>query len=353
MKRPGLEIYERAGESYRLDKGKLVSDDGEDEDGDEALEALEQFAGPDCSFADYLARRKPAEEERQQEIGYVEGFNAADASEASALALGIQQRAEDAIEGDRLWKLPGGYDQLTAYLVRQFDDLGGTVMLNAEVTRVAWDARGGASCLTRNGRTFHAARCLVTVPLGVLQAGTIQFEPEIPTALAAAGRMRMGPVCRFTMVFRRGLWPEQMSFLLTPELSPPVWWTSYPAESHTLTGWSGGPRALTLLALDEPALREHAIAAAASALGLSVEQIGGQLVSFHTFDWSADPNSRGAYSWVPVGGVEASEQMTRPIEGVLFFAGEHTDTTGHWGTVHAALRSGLRAAEQILHKFPS
>ena len=30
------------------------------------------------------------------------------------------------------------------------------------------------------------------------------------------------------------------------------------------------------------------------------------------------------------------------------FAGEHTDTTGHWGTVHAALRSGLRAAQQVL-----
>jgi len=32
----------------------------------------------------------------------------------------------------------------------------------------------------------------------------------------------------------------------------------------------------------------------------------------------------------------------------LFFAGEHTDTTGHWGTVHAAMRSGLRAAKQII-----
>jgi len=32
----------------------------------------------------------------------------------------------------------------------------------------------------------------------------------------------------------------------------------------------------------------------------------------------------------------------------LFFAGEHTDTTGHNGTVHGAIASGQRAAREIL-----
>jgi monoamine oxidase len=40
--------------------------------------------------------------------------------------------------------------------------------------------------------------------------------------------------------------------------------------------------------------------------------------------------------------------MTIPADNTLYFAGEHTDTTGHWGTVHAAIRSGQRAAQQIL-----
>jgi monoamine oxidase len=40
--------------------------------------------------------------------------------------------------------------------------------------------------------------------------------------------------------------------------------------------------------------------------------------------------------------------MSRPTENTLYFAGEHTDLTGNWGTVHAALGSGLRAAKQIL-----
>jgi predicted flavoprotein YhiN len=44
--------------------------------------------------------------------------------------------------------------------------------------------------------------------------------------------------------------------------------------------------------------------------------------------------------------------MAEPVADTLFFAGEHTDVTGHWGTVHAAMRSGLRAAEQILSRRP-
>jgi monoamine oxidase len=40
--------------------------------------------------------------------------------------------------------------------------------------------------------------------------------------------------------------------------------------------------------------------------------------------------------------------MTVPVEGLLFFAGEHTDVEGHWGTVHGALASGERAARQLL-----
>lgn len=56
----------------------------------------------------------------------------------------------------------------------------------------------------------------------------------------------------------------------------------------------------------------------------------------------------GAYSYVPAGAIDASSNMTIPADDTLYFAGEHTDTTGYWGTVHAALRSGNRAASQVL-----
>ena len=72
------------------------------------------------------------------------------------------------------------------------------------------------------------------------------------------------------------------------------------------------------------------------------------LTSFYIHDWQSDPYSLGAYSYAPAGALTASDALAIPVENTLYFAGEHTDITGHWGTVHAALRSGLRAASQIL-----
>jgi monoamine oxidase len=73
-----------------------------------------------------------------------------------------------------------------------------------------------------------------------------------------------------------------------------------------------------------------------------------QLDEVYTHDWDRDAYAQGAYSYVPAGAIDAPFAMTEPEASTLFFAGEHTDITGHWGTVHAALRSGLRAATQIL-----
>lgn len=344
----GLETFERVGEFFRVEDGELVSGDREDDE-DEPVERLKEFAGPDCSFADYLKQSGVPQEDLAEELAYVEGFNAADAREASALALGKQQRAEDEIDGDRVWKLRDGYDGVTSYLRERVVAAGGEIQLGAKVVRVEWEGREGrVKVVAADGRLFEASACVITVPLGVLQAGTIEFVPAVPQVADAAGRMRMGQVCRFTMVFGKRLWPKTMSFLLARELSPGVWWTGHPAEERTLTGWIGGPRSAEFLALSEEDLQEHAAGAAAQALGMSEAEVKTQLQGFHTHDWHVDEDFCGAYSWVPVGGLDASALMCKPVEGVLFFAGEHTDTTGHWGTVHAALGSGLRVAAQIL-----
>jgi hypothetical protein len=72
------------------------------------------------------------------------------------------------------------------------------------------------------------------------------------------------------------------------------------------------------------------------------------LVAWYTHDWEHDEYARGAYSYVPAGALDAPDLMTAPVDGTLFFAGEHTDLEGHWGTVHAALASGARVAAGLL-----
>jgi monoamine oxidase len=350
----GLETYERGGAQVCFEDGTLTNCGGEMDAVFEPLEKLEHFDGPDITFAEYLDREGIPEEERGRMIGYVEGFNAADHRVISAASLGAQQRAEDASDGDRIYRLRGGYDQLPAYLERRVVEYGGKVQTGTPVTEIRWEA-GRIEVATDSG-AFHAKRAVVTLPVGVLQGGSVAISPEPGIVLKAANRLRMGQACRFTLLFRERFWkalppqPElsEVSFLFSFSEMPPVWWTPHPEASNSITGWVGGPRSKALAWMGVEELGLHACAALARIVSLEQNHVYGLLLGCYTHDWQRDAFSGGAYSYVAAGGLDASRQMTEPVAKTLYFAGEHTDITGHWGTVHAAMRSGLRAAVQIL-----
>jgi monoamine oxidase len=64
-------------------------------------------------------------------------------------------------------------------------------------------------------------------------------------------------------------------------------------------------------------------------------------------DWAHDAFARGGYSYVLVGGEDARPALAAPVADTLYFAGEATEAEEP-GTVAGALRSGVRAAKQIL-----
>ena len=337
-----------------------------------ALEALADLPGDDLAFATWLAAGGLPAAQQTRLTGYVEGFNAADARRISCRALGLQQKAENASEGDRSWHLPGGYIDLPEFLAARVRAAGGEIRLGCEVQAVRW--RPGEVVVSIRGQDFRAARCILTLPLGVLQRancsapGSVRIEPE-PKPLFEARRLAMGSVSRFTLVFRERWWEQvrgevaakqnsftsealrTMSFLFTPERLPPVWWTRHPEPEAlpTLVGWAGGPRAESLLSKAAAELSTLACRELGQAFRVPPEQLASLLVSTHTFDWNTDPFACGSYSYIPAGMLDAPAVMGVPVADTLFFAGEHTETEGYWGTVHAALRSGLRAAQQVLH----
>jgi len=49
-----------------------------------------------------------------------------------------------------------------------------------------------------------------------------------------------------------------------------------------------------------------------------------------------------------VGGVKARKALARPLDGVLYFAGEATDSSGEASTVAGAIMSGTRAAKEVI-----
>ena len=65
------------------------------------------------------------------------------------------------------------------------------------------------------------------------------------------------------------------------------------------------------------------------------------------YAWSDDPYTLGAYSAWDAASWARRDALTRPV-GRIAFAGEHTAGDDHHGTMEGALRSGLRAAGQVL-----
>ena len=303
---------------------------------------------PDLSFHEFAVLRGFSPDATAWATNYVEGFNAADADRISVLSLAKQQAAEDAISGDRVFRVVEGYAQLPAFLERRFLEAGGELLVSAPVRSVDWQP-GRVEVATLDGRIFHANKTMVTLPLGVLQAKSVSFTPE-PKILEAAGQLTMGPVARTVYEFNCGFWSKfpslaGLSFLFAPQATPPTWWTTNPKPSSLLTGWMAGRRVRNVQ-MDE--LPERGLANLAAFLNSAPSDLRRHLLRCHLHDWQFDPYTLGAYTYVPKGAIHASDELSVPVEGTLFFAGEHTDTSGHWGTVHGALRSGYRAARQVL-----
>jgi monoamine oxidase len=327
--------------------------------------------GCDMSFSDYLAANRVDPADAAAARNYVEAFNAADGDRISIASLAQQQCAEDAIDADRLFRIAEGYAELTNFLSAQFARAGGELVLGAPVRTIEW-SRGAVRIETSGAagaaRELRAKRALITVPLGVLNFGSIEFLPAPAEILGAARRLAMGEVARTTLVFERPFWTERrensiprtvqrsladLSFLFTPGETPPTWWTPSPESAPMLTAWMGGPRAgLLLKSIAASGNRDgwlrQCLATLSKVFQISSSEMERMLSSWHMHDWTRDEFSRGAYSYVPAGALEAPAKLTIPVEDTLYFAGEHTDLTGHWGTVHAALGSGARAAAQIL-----
>ncbi|HET6736901.1 FAD-dependent oxidoreductase, partial [Mycobacterium sp.] len=100
--------------------------------------------------------------------------------------------------------LPGGYAQLAEHLSRGLDIRRGT-----EVTCIA-HGRTRAHIETSRG-VFTADRVIVTVPLGVLKAGTIVFDPPLPeTKRRAIERLGFGVLDKVVLAFEKPFWPQSV-----------------------------------------------------------------------------------------------------------------------------------------------
>jgi monoamine oxidase len=360
IKQAALSTFEIDGSVLRFDGTRLMAATEQQGPAENALQEMSQWlqkqpSGSDLSFAEYLEVQALDPLTARAAGNRVESFNAADQQRISVASLVKQQAAEDAIGADRLFRLEAGYAALPNFLAEKFIAAGGTLILEAPVKKIVWKRSAVSAETTRAGGDFHfhSNRAVITVPLGVLQARSIEFVPRPADVLLNADRLKMGAALHLTLVFKQKFWDPNLSFLFAPTESPATWWTPMPHEAPLLTAWAGGPKAELLLKLitadgDASALRDRGLATLAKIFALPLSDIRDVLSSWHMHNWQSDAYALGAYSYVPVGALDAPGNMRIPVEDTLYFAGEHTDVAGHWGTVHAALAAGAGVADQVL-----
>ncbi len=297
------------------------------------------------SFTAFAARRNSTMARRAAATRYVEGFNAAHAEIVGIQSLAQEAKAAEAIEGDRAFHLAQGYDSVARALVPE----GAELRMNTIAERVEWKP-GEVSVHVRaadgGARETFTARCaIVTVSLGVLQAGAIEFDPEPVEALGAARALAFGNAMRVTLRFERAPGFVRPGFLLSDEPVFPTWWSAAPEPAAVITGWSAGPKADVLLGLGREAVIKRAVESLGRIGGGKLPAIAGAY--FH--DWHADPFFRGAYSYVPAGKLWARAALAEPVDGTLYFAGEAANVS--WGATLRCvgrLDRGGGAAQRVI-----
>lgn len=248
---------------------------------------------------------------------------------------------DDTVEGDEV-VFPDGFDQLAANLAVGLD-----VRLDHEVTHVDWSG-DGATVRSSQGE-FTASQVVVTVPIGVLKSGVVGFEPALPESLAnAIDGFEMNNFEKVFLRFPTKFWDDDV-YAIRQQGESGKWWHSWYdlTDLHgvpTLLTFAAGPSAIETRDWEEHRITESVLDALRGLYGEKVERPDHVLIT----DWQNDPYSRGSYAYMTPGSTpEDHDLLATPVDGVLHIAGEATWTEDP-ATVTAALRSGHRAAQNIL-----
>ncbi|MEO5959339.1 MAG: NAD(P)/FAD-dependent oxidoreductase [Opitutaceae bacterium] len=310
------------------------------------------------SFADFLRRKRRtvSDDDANLVAGFVEGFEAAPMNAMSAIAMA----GETLDDGKQFW-LPGGYDRLVAGLARECMEAGVQIVRGAVVSRIAW-RRHTVAVQTRS-TSYLGQTVVVTLPLGVLQARPSQragvaFVPRLRAKENLLAKMQVGHVCRFMFRFESVPWkrivaralqpcePGGFGFVHSRIEGVPVWWAL--RDDGIVTAWAGGPAARLFAGRSNSEIQTRALNSLSRILGVAVGSLRRALLGCLCHNWSRDPFSRGAYSFVVAGCDHFARRLRLPVQGTLFFAGEAVAEMGDTGTVHGALASGVRAAKEVL-----
>jgi monoamine oxidase len=227
------------------------------------------------------------------------------------------------------------------------------VRLGHRMTAIEHDAAGVVVRGRHGDRRFRlrGSHAVVTVPLGVLKARDIRFEPGLPPAKRAAiANVGFGAVEKIAMVFDAPFWSDATHTHIiyqspTSALEFP-WWLDLNriVQQPVLVAFTGGPFARRIGKLSHRDRLALARTKLQEILGRDIPQPAAVGLT----DWQRDRFSHGSYSAMLVGRtLDDLDALAAPVGGRILFAGEATNRARH-STADGAMSSGIREAKRLL-----
>lgn len=204
----------------------------------------------------------------------------------------------------------------------------------------------GVTVVTASGERISGDGCVVTVPLGVLQAGAVRFSPPLPgDARRAIRRLGFGLLDKVILRYETPWWDAGVTLGV---VGAPVGETVSAFDLGPVTGWpilvafTGAAYARRLERLGDAALVEAVTRRLADGFGPAAADPSGAMVT----RWAADRWARGSYSFLRPGSSEDDRLALGTRAGRLVLAGEHT-SVDRPSTMDGALLAGRRAGREM------
>lgn len=312
---------------------------------DHRLATVIAASAPATSYQDVAHQAladMPWDEERRQRVREFLQHRTEEQYGAWIADLDAHGLDDDQVDGDEV-VFPDGYDAVATTVLAD----GLDIRLGTVATEVAWAPTG---VRVTAGETYIGRRLVVTVPVGVLQAGALTFDPPLPDPVAGAlAGLRMNAFEKVFLTFPERFWEEGL-YAVRRQGPAADWWHSWydvtpPGGNPTLLTFAAGPCARAIRGWSDAEVGASVLAALREIYPATPAPAQVQVTS-----WQDDPYARGSYAYMTVGSrCEDHDLLATPLDGVLHLAGEATWSQDP-ATVTAAFRSGHRAAETILER---
>lgn len=249
----------------------------------------------------------------------------------------------------------GGYINIFNDLVAKDVDHS-RIKFNKKVVHIDSPKEGDrVQITTQDGERVEGKAAIVTVPIGVLKKGLIQFDPGLNGNIKKAiTKTEVAHVDKVYLTFPSTFWnPSTYKFLISEVANPALVWNwdaSHPGtrQKNTLAVLVTNDMAFELQKSPEKAFT--LVKPILEVISHNGDSNIPEPTSIVHSSWVTDEFSEGSYSVVPHG--ETRESLAKPFEdgeprNRLLFAGEHTIVEGA-GFVQGAWLSGQRAAAQAM-----